>query len=118
NSITESDLVRRRWLDNDFYGFTYSLNYTPDSRFNLTVGGAYNEYDGDHFGEVIRGQYVPVDLNMKRYYQGVGFKTDFNTYVKADYRIGRLNLFADMQYRRISYRINGTDKNRAVLDQD
>src|SRR5690606_2780739 len=26
-TISETDLVRRRWLDNDFYGFTWSLNY-------------------------------------------------------------------------------------------
>lgn len=117
STITESDLVRRRWLDNDFYGLTYSFEYQPGTDLNLTLGGAYNEYDGDHFGEVIRGQFIPVDLNMQRYYQGKGFKTDFNTYAKAAYTIGKLNLFADLQYRRISYKITGTDKNRDVLDQ-
>lgn len=117
STITKSDLVRRRWLDNNFYGLTYSINYQPITALNFTLGGAYNEYDGDHFGEVIRGQFVPVDLNMKRYYQGNGFKTDFNTYAKSTYTLGRLNLFADLQYRRIDYKIDGTDKNRNVLDQ-
>ena len=117
-SITESDLVRRRWLDNDFYGMTYSLNYNPFIKLNLTLGGAYNEYDGDHFGEVIRGQFIPVDLNLARYYQGNGSKTDFNTYAKADYTLGKLNLFADLQYRSINYKIRGTDKNRLPLGQD
>lgn len=85
---------------------------------NFTLGGAYNEYDGDHFGEVIRGQFVPVDMNLQRYYQGNGFKTDFNTYAKADYSLGNLNLFADLQYRSINYKIGGTDKNRLTLGQE
>ncbi len=117
-TISESDLIRRRWLDNDFYGMTYSFSYNPSSGLNFTLGGAYNEYDGDHFGEVIRGQFIPVSLNLQRYYQGNGFKKDFNTYAKADYTIGNLNLFADLQYRAINYRISGTDKNRNSLGQD
>lgn len=115
-TITESDLIRRRWLDNHFYGLTYSFNYIPVSNFNLTLGGAYNEYDGDHFGEVIRGQFIPVNLNQQRYYQGNGFKKDFNSYLRADYTTGNLNLFADLQYRSVNYRINGTDKNRLGLN--
>lgn len=117
-TITESDLVRRRWLDNDFYGMTYSLNYNPSTTLNFTLGGAYNEYDGDHFGEVIRGKFVPIDLNLQQYYQGNGFKTDFNTYAKAEYTLGKLNLFADLQYRSINYKITGTDKNRMPLGQN
>lgn len=118
STISKSDLVRRRWLDNDFYGMTYSVNYMPSTVFNFTLGGAYNEYDGDHFGEVIRGQFVPVNLNLQRYYRGNGFKKDFNTYAKADYTIGNLNLFADLQYRSINYDITGTDKNRNTLAQN
>jgi iron complex outermembrane receptor protein len=117
-TINESDLVRRRWLDNDFYGMTYSLNYMPSAALNFTLGGGYNEYDGDHFGEVIRGQFIPLSLNQQRYYQGNGFKTDLNIYAKGDYRFGKLNLFADLQYRTIDYKITGTDKNRLALGQD
>ena len=116
-SISRTDLVRRRWLDNHFYGITYSLNYTPSKDFNFTLGGTYNEYDGDHFGEVIRGQFIPIGNSIQRYYNGNGFKTDFNTYAKAEYRIGRVNLFADLQLRSIDYKVSGTDKNRMNLDQ-
>lgn len=117
-TISKSDLIRRRWLDNDFYGLTYSFNYNPSSTINFTLGGAYNEYDGDHFGEVIRGQFIPVNLNQQRYYQGNGFKKDFNTYAKADYMFGNFNLYADLQYRSVGYKISGTDKNRKSLAQD
>jgi iron complex outermembrane receptor protein len=117
-TIARSDLVRRRWLDNRFYGLTYSLNYTPSKVLTITLGGAYNEYDGDHFGEVIRGQFIPIANTISPYYKGNGFKTDFNTYAKADLELGKLKLFADLQYRSVSYRVNGTDKNRMALDQN
>jgi iron complex outermembrane receptor protein len=118
SAIDRSDLIRRRWLDNDFYGLTYSLNYNPSKELIFTLGGAYNEYDGDHFGEVIRGQFIPIANTISPYYKGNGFKTDFNTYAKADLELGKMKLFADLQYRSVSYRVNGTDKNRMNLDQE
>lgn len=114
--IKSTDLVRRRWLDNDFYGVTYSLNYKPTTRFNFTLGGAYNEYDGDHFGEVTWATFNSNGQPGDRYYNGNGFKTDFNIYAKATYEVGSLILYGDVQYRRIGYTITGTDKNRVELD--
>ncbi|MEO8796121.1 MAG: TonB-dependent receptor, partial [Daejeonella sp.] len=114
-TISESDLVRRRWLDNDFYGFTYSLNYNP-GKIKYTLGGAYNEYDGKHFGEVISTPYSQIATG-NHYYDGTGFKTDFNVFGKADLQLNQLNLFADLQYRRIGYTIGGTDKNRNQLSE-
>ncbi|HUH33549.1 MAG TPA: TonB-dependent receptor, partial [Daejeonella sp.] len=115
-TIDSSDLIRRRWLDNDFYGATYSLIYTPSHLFNFTLGGAYNEYDGGHFGEVIWAQYASNSTIRERYYNGKGFKTDFNIFGKASYQVGKASLFADLQYRRLDYTIDGTDKNRSTLD--
>jgi iron complex outermembrane receptor protein len=99
NSI--SDLVRKRWLDNDFFGATFSLNYrTPKT--DLLFGGAANRYLGKHFGEVVWTQnYVP---NPNRYYDNYGNKDDVNFYTKASYNItSQLNLFADLQYRMVFY---------------
>lgn len=115
-TISTSDLVRRRWLDNDFYGVTYSVNYLPANGLNLTLGGAYNEYDGDHFGEVIWAEYASNSNIRQRYYEGNGFKTDFNIFGKAELQAGRFSLFADLQYRTVDYTITGTDKNRNVLN--
>ena len=117
-TISETDLIRRRWLDNDFYGLTYSLNYSPSEKLNLIVGGAYNEYDGNHFGEVIWAQFTGASKIRQRYYDGNGFKTDFNIYGRGNYQLGKLNLFADMQLRYIDYKISGTDKLRNPQDQD
>lgn len=119
--VNESDLVRRLWLDNDFYGFTYSLNYTPTNRLNFTLGGAYNEYKGRHFDEVIWAQYANYDGSgsiRHRYDDNDAFKTDLNAFTRANYLIGNINLFADLQYRRVYYSYLGKDVNNLLAQQN
>lgn len=101
NGNSTSDLVRKRWLDNDFFGATFSLNYrSPKTDF--LIGGAANRYLGKHFGEVVWTQnYIP---NQNRYYDDFGNKDDVNFYTKASYNItNKLNLFIDLQYRMVFY---------------
>lgn len=124
DSVFESsDLVRRRWLDNNFYGLTYSLNYKPTEAFNLILGGAYNEYRGKHYGEVIWAElpYTEPSTNngsiKKRYYDDKGVKTDFNVYLRGDYRLNNLVIFADLQYRKIGYSFLGYDRNLRNVQQ-
>lgn len=115
--VSKTDLIRRRWLDNDFYGFTYAFNYNPQSDLNFTLGGAYNQYRGKHFGEIIWAQYASTSTNDYHYYDGKGNKDDFNSYAKVNYSpITQLSLFADLQYRNVKYDITGMDKNRNPLD--
>lgn len=99
NSI--SDLVRKRWLDNDFFGTTFSLNYKT-LKTDVLFGGAANRYLGKHFGEVIWTQYYVPNANT--YYDNFGNKDDINFYTKASYNItNKLNLFTDLQYRMVFY---------------
>lgn len=115
-TITSTDLIRRRWLDNHFYGFTFSTNYTK-SNLDMTLGGGWNKYDGDHFGEIIWSQFASNSDIRSRYYDNVGNKTDFNVYLKTNYQINNdLNLFADLQVRTIDYRTVGIDNDRRPID--
>ena len=117
DTITNTDLVRRRWLDNDFYGFTYSFNFQPNKRLMLILGGAWNNYKGDHFGEVIWAEFASNSSNTDRYYQNTGEKQEFNTYLKADYRLSsKVILFGDLQYRSVDYGVSGTDNDLRILD--
>lgn len=128
--IGEADLVRQRWLDNHFYGGTYSLVYKDRAGFELTWGGAYNRYKGGHYGDIVWSQYplftsgaYPTDSDggfstAYRYYDGDATKTDFNTYLKASYRLDELSLFADIQYRSIDYAITGIDHDLRDITQD
>ncbi len=108
NASEEGDVIRRRWLDNNFTAIVYSLNYKKED-LNFYLGGGYNNYKGDHFGEVIWDSFetsIPIRSN---YYFSYGDKEDFNTYVKAEYNITS-NLFAllDLQYRTVTYESVGT----------
>ncbi len=115
-TITTTDLIRRRWLDNDFYGVTYAFNYVPQKNLNFTLGGAYNEYKGAHFGQVIWAQYASNGNTDRHYYDNDGFKTDFNVYGKVNYSpVEALSLFADLQYRRVYYDIAGTENKLNTL---
>ena len=57
DTVTSTDLIRRRWLDNDFIGGIYSLQYNV-SKLKLLFGGAANTYIGRHFGEVIWARFA------------------------------------------------------------
>ncbi|WP_445456696.1 TonB-dependent receptor [Flavobacterium sp. HNIBRBA15423] len=101
NGNSVSDLVRRRWLDNDFFGATFTLNY-DSQKTDFQIGGAANRYLGKHYGEVIKTQfYIP---NANRYYDNFGNKDDVNVYSKVSHEIiDKLSVFADLQYRMVFY---------------
>lgn len=115
-TITSSDIIRRRWLDNHFAGFTYSMNYESE-KVNATLGGGYNYYDGDHFGEIIWAELAGnVDIR-DRYYDNVGTKNDFNSFLKVNYQLNeKLNIYLDGQVRIISYKTSGIDSDLRQID--
>jgi len=112
--ITETDLVRRLWLDNHFYGTIFSLQYQK-YKTQLIIGGGYNAYDGKHYGN-IKWTGIPAAIPAGyRWYNTDAHKKDGSLYVKWIRQWGS-NLpagsqgwqsFADVQVRRIDYRING-----------
>ena len=112
-TISRSDLVRRRWLDNSFYGTTFSLDYNSFKKLTANIGGGWNQYDGNHFGEVIWSRFASTSAIRQRYYENVGLKTDFNLYGKLYYQItDKLNVFGDAQLRTIGYFVKGDDNQR------
>jgi iron complex outermembrane receptor protein len=114
--IRSTDLIRRRWLDNDFYGLTYSLNFLGDL-LDFSLGGSYNQYEGEHYGEIIWAKITSNSSIRDRYYQGLGKKTDFNAYAKANYQLtNELYLFGDLQLRSIDYTAKGTDNDLVEYD--
>ncbi len=117
DTVSQTDLIRRRWLDNDFYGATYSLSYNPNKQLNFTLGGAYNEYQGNHFGEIQWARFSSNSNIRERYYDEDASKTDFNTYAKVSYQLNKISLFADLQYRRITYNFLGFDNNLKNITQ-
>ncbi len=105
----DTDLVRRKWLDNDFYGIVYSLNYNQGAS-DLIIGGGYNVYDGRHFGKLLWAENIGDEVANFQWYFGTGLKKDFNIYSKYNFTLAKnLNFYADLQYRYINYKIDGID---------
>ena len=119
DTVSSTNLVNRKWLDNDLYGLTFSSNYKPGDRFNLILGGAWSRYSGDSYGKITWAQYASASSNSWNWYDGRGIKTDFDIFGKINYTFWKkLSLFADLQYRYVNYRLSGTIENLRRLDQD
>ena len=108
-----SDIIRQLWLDNYFYGTTFSAQYKRN-KDQLTFGGAFTRYDGKHYGKIIWSE-EPVQKDYK-WYNLNAFKTDFNFYTKYQRRLNnQWEAFADVQYRNVNHTINGFRKNPTLL---
>lgn len=117
DTITNTGLIRQKWLDNHFYGFTFSMMYDNRKNIKLTLGGAANQYMGNHYGLITWAQYYGNNDRNYEWYRGKGIKTDANFFIKFEYLFGKhLNLFADAQYRFVNHAISGTDGNMRLLD--
>lgn len=104
-----SDVIRRKYLDNYFYGITFSAQYIKDD-LELLFGGAANTYDNDHFGEVLWVKTQPQKSFPQEFYRDNSKKNDINGYVKASYTFNdQWILFGDVQLRNVSYKANGDD---------
>ncbi len=118
-TIYSTDLIRRRFLDNHFYGFTFGLNYDDKNRITATIGGAVNYYDGGHYGEVIWAEYSSTLDKNYRWYESTAGKTDANLYGKINWQAAeKLSLYGDLQLRGIIYRIDGYDNDLRDITQD
>ena len=108
------DLVRRRWLSNHFYGLTYSFSKKFD-KSEINIGGALNEYDADHFGEIIQ----PQLMVSEPYYFSKSFKKDGNIFIKYNLNITKsAELFTDIQLRGYSHKMKGNDNDKSIIDVD
>lgn len=110
NEVVVTDLVRRKWLRNHFYGAIINAKYEATDALDLQFGIGVNRYDGEHVGNVI---FIPNVVNLNTnfpYYSSDATKDDANAYVKADYSItDKFSLYGDLQYRTIKYTSFGSD---------
>lgn len=118
DTINSSDLIRRRWLKNDFTGVVYNWEHQLNSNINFILGGAANTYKGEHFGEVTWAKFAGSMQPNQRYYTGYGDKNEINNYLKLNYRKAGLSGFVDLQLRFVDYQIYGITKDLINLDLD
>jgi iron complex outermembrane receptor protein len=110
-TVNTTDLIRRRWLDNDYYVFNANVNY-KNNVIDAILGTSISHYDGDHYGEVIWSRFASQSNIRDRYYNGNGKKNDFTVFSKATYKLNnRLQLYGDLQVRNVNYETSGINSN-------
>ncbi|MFO7720145.1 MAG: TonB-dependent receptor plug domain-containing protein, partial [Gillisia sp.] len=115
-TINRTDLVRRRWLENDFYVINANATY-KNNTLEVTSGAFYSHYKGDHFGEVIWARFAPDSEFGDRYYFSDASKDEFTVFSKATYRLNNhWQLFADLQGRFINYKTAGITSDVVPID--
>ena len=119
NNIIEeaSDVIVRRWLDNDFYVVNFNATY-KNEKLNLISGGSYSNYSGDHFGEVIWGSNLAAGASFgDRYYFSDANKKDVSIFSKATYKLSnKISAYLDLQGRFVSYQTAGLTSDRIPID--
>jgi iron complex outermembrane recepter protein len=110
-STSKTDMINQLWLDNNFYGTVFSLQYDKKNT-QLIFGGGYNRYEGEHYGQIIWAKVqAAVPANFE-WYNTPAHKYDFSAYTKWTQSFGKkFQTFVDLQIRNIDYEINGFRKN-------
>jgi iron complex outermembrane receptor protein len=113
DTIYTSDFIRRLWLDNDFYGNIFSLQY-HSKQTEFSFGGGYTRYNGNHFGEVVWASNGLTGL--RDWYNLDALKTDLNSYTKLLQKFSkRFSAYIDLQWRRVKYNIDGFPDNSSLI---
>ena len=106
-TISDSENISQKWLDNDYYVITLGLNYNTEDT-SLNFGGLYSYYVGDHFGDLIWGQSLGEVLPNHRFYENQGIKKEGSFFAKATQTFSEgFTGFIDLQLRSIGYQVSG-----------
>lgn len=112
-TVTKTDLVRQLWLDNYFYGSTFSLQY-QNNNHEITWGGGISKYDGSHYGKIIWAK-TGIEKDF-RYYDLDANKSDINSYIKWQYNINNnWSFYTDLQYRHVTHNMYGFRNNTGLV---
>ncbi len=119
-NLENDDVVRRRWLDNDFYGVIGGLHFSdPGDKFTFRLSGGYNKYAGDHFGEIIWSATDADVGDLPYYYFNDATKTATNFFGKLNYNISeKLRFMVDLQYRGVRYELDGLDSDGTRISEN
>lgn len=119
DTLFSSDIIRRRWLDNDFYGGIFKVEKEWNSTALLSIGGGYHIYKGDHFGDVIDVVSAPDFDKEEPYYESEATKNDGNLYARFEQSVGKTWAWSvDLQVRNVSYMAQGIDNDLRQLNFD
>lgn len=101
--LKRTDLIRQKWLNNDFYGFNWEMENQRLGDFKLFWGVSANQYKGDHYGFVKWMKDFDWQLPDYKYYNNLATKSQVAAYAKVLYGLNNWEFYGDLQYRFIDY---------------
>lgn len=105
------DLIREKLMRNHLGGVNASANYSTE-RLDMTFGGSWSYYTCPHWGELDWVDGVEPAALGGRWYDNDVDKQDANLFARASWKVTNgLRLFADLQYRYVSYEAWGVNDN-------
>ncbi|MBU1063965.1 TonB-dependent receptor, partial [bacterium] len=114
----KTDLLRRKWIVNNYFGIIPTLTYIRD-KYRLDIGGEIRSYTGDHFGEI--ADFSDPDLSSLisedwyRYYNYIGEKLITTGFAHFAFEpLKKLKLIADLQYQYIHWNMDQKKIGHAV----
>ena len=107
--ITSANLIRRKFLRNDFFGGITNLKWTINDALDVHWGTAYHVYRGNHNGTIQAWDIRSEFEQNTPYYNNDGAKNDGSTFLKFIYKKESLGAFVDLQYRNVRYSVSGID---------
>lgn len=118
DTITATNLVRQKWLNNYFYGFTFSGTYNNHKNLKIILGGSGNQYLGDHFGDIIRGDYLSLSDHSLRWYFNTAKKSELSIYTKINLNFSKkVYAYLDLQYRGVKFCLDSIDSKLRDITQ-
>ncbi|MBK9390987.1 MAG: hypothetical protein IPN68_12610 [Bacteroidetes bacterium] len=115
--ITATDMIRQKWMANDFYGSVYTVKYRKN-KLEAVAGAGMNLYTGDHFGRVVWMRTSGSAEKDHQWYFNDSRKREINIYGKVNYSLSeQTNVFGDLQYRSVNYRLRGSDDDLKDITQ-
>ncbi len=116
-TITKTNMVNQKWLDNDYMGVNLSINYTKN-KIDVAFGTGGYYYEGDHYGYIVWAEHASNSFIDKPWYMNTGKKGDSHIFGKLNYKPNKkINIYVDLQFRRVNYRIDGTHDDLRDLTQ-
>lgn len=100
NGEEYSDFIRKKWLNNDFYGVVSTL-YGKFENLDLNFGVVGNQYYGRHYGNVT--DVFNPQIVESEYYRNRSVKNEVAGFAKALITVNNFEFFGDLQIRNIDY---------------
>ena len=109
--LGRSDLIYQKRMENSLLVGQAQVKYTR-GRWNASAGVSESGYLGFHNGKVLWAKQLGADYPYAQlnWYDNSALKLDFSVFARAEYQpLDWLTAYADLQYRGLDYRLEGTD---------